>query len=1049
MNTFQTIFKFAYSRSSALLMYLLFVNSFTTAQYNFAHYSVEEGLNARVFRQLAQDKYGFIWIATDNGLYRYDGHQFKGYFANPSTKFSLPNNDVSSISFDSKGNLWIGTWGGVARMEPESGLIKQIPLNFVSGHNLVQYVLADKNNRLWVATWLGLYLFDDSGGLIKHWRKGNGFHDLPHEQCNSIFEDPKGKIWIGTTGGLCLYREDYQDFEVYLDSNPAYIKNNGWINSTGRLWMDSSGIIWFGGWANGLKRFDPKTGKFVSYLLKPEFAGHGAYNVITDIAGFDGKLWVASHDQGLGTFDSLTHKFDFLKQKEFKLLNLPTTFTNSFLVTSQSLWIGTNRGLYAIHKKDQFIKTVPFSNIRKGTCLPDITDISVDPANSDILYVSTWTCGLFRFDLKKGIPEHIIDPVFNMHNNLDQIHIRQQLVTKDSTLFLATSHGIFYKKIGAKLFSSFTIHPEISLMPDENYVYSLVEDDSRLIWAATRKGIVKINPSSMEWTRISTNEAKVPDGLKDVIIDVTQNKRYIYFLRGPYANEGGNGLTIYDKVNTTFETYVFGEGIFKDYPSPKTASRIISWKERYLVVSSDAGAVIFDPLNPDSYTTYSTYHGLNTDHLYDLAIDKQDRIWVQSEMGLNCINPGHEVFTLGREKGLPNMETSALKILQDGRLVCGLSEHYLLIVNPELLPLRSQEYNSIKPVEVETEKGLIPLSGNIELPIGTRYLRLQFSDFSFSIMKAEAYTVSVIHNNDTIRYVAKSNQIELPNLDPGKYEFLIVRGNSSGLIQINNPYRFYELPWFLYSFSGFLILIIGVIIIKIQRNRFLKKQRISRLKLQLVEHEMKSLRSQMNDHFVFNALTGINRFIYDNEPEKATSYLHKFSRLLRSSLRGSRNAQICLQDELDSIKCYVELESLKFEHTPLVEIVNESGLEMKSVLLPPMLIQPLVENAIRHGAERVNACIQIWIEIKEEKSNLLVINVIDNAPSFIENIDSPMSQGLSMATKIIQERLEMLNEEAGIDSSKFGFERIFYCGFSASKSWLTLPLKFTSERIES
>ena len=681
--------------------------------------------------------------------------------------------------------------------------------------------------------------------------------------------------------------------------------------------------------------------------------------------------------------------------------------------------------------------------------MPEITDISVDPANSDILYVSTWTCGLFRFDLKKGIPEHIIDPVFNMHKNLDQIHIRRQLVTKDSTLFLATSHGICYKKKGAEVFSAFTIHPEISKMPDENYIYSLVEDDSGFIWAATRKGIVKINPYSLEWKRISTKEAKVPDGLKDVIIDVTQNKRYIFFLRGPYANEGGNGLTIYDKVNTTFETYVFGEGNFKDYPSPKTASRIISWKDRYLVVSSDAGVVIFDPLTPNNYLTYSTYHGLNTDHLYDLAIDKHDRIWVQSEMGLNCINPGHELFTLGREKGLPNIETSALKILQDGRLVCGLSEHYLLIVNPELLPFRSHKSNLIKPVEVETEKGLIPLKSNIELPLGTRYLRLQFSDFSFSTFKSEAYTVSVIHNSDTIRYVSKSNQIELPNLEPGNYEFLIVRGNSSGLIQIINPHRFYELPWFRYSLSGFLILIFGLIIIKIQRNRFLKKQRISRLKLQLVEHEMKSLRSQMNDHFVFNALTGINRFIYDNEPEKATSYLYKFSRLLRNSLRGSRNEQISLQEELDSIKWYVELESLKFEHAPSLEIINESKQNIESILLPPMLIQPLVENAIRHGAERVNECIHIWIEIKEEKSSLLVINVIDNAPSFIENMDSPISQGLSMATKIIQERLEMLNEEAGIDSCKFGFERIVYSGFSASKSWLTLPLKLNSERIES
>ena len=93
-------------------------------------------------------------------------------------------------------------------------------------------------------------------------------------------------------------------------------------------------------------------------------------------------------------------------------------------------------------------------------------------------------------------------------------------------------------------------------------------------------------------------------------------------------------------------------------------------------------------------------------------------------------------------------------------------------------------------------------------------------------------------------------------------------------------------------------------------------------------------------------------------------------------------------------------------------------------------------------------CIHIWIEIKEEKSNHLAINVIDNAPSFIENINSSISQVFSMATKIIQERLEIINEEAGIDSCKFGFERILYIGYLASKSWLTLPIKLKNERID-
>jgi ligand-binding sensor domain-containing protein len=143
--------------------------------------TTKDGLPSNRIVQIIEDNSGHLWFGTGEGISRYDGKTFTNY----SEKDGLCSNMVSNLLIDSKGTFWIGTWGGVARMETESGLIKQIPLNFVSGHNLVQYVLADKNNRLWVATWLGLYLFDNSGGLIKHWRKGNGFHDLPHEQCNS------------------------------------------------------------------------------------------------------------------------------------------------------------------------------------------------------------------------------------------------------------------------------------------------------------------------------------------------------------------------------------------------------------------------------------------------------------------------------------------------------------------------------------------------------------------------------------------------------------------------------------------------------------------------------------------------------------------------------------------------------------------------------------------------------------------------------------------------------------------------------------------------
>jgi tetratricopeptide (TPR) repeat protein len=194
-----------------------------------------------------------------------------------------------------------------------------------------------------------------------------------------------------------------------------------------------------------------------------------------------------------------------------------------------------------------------------------------------------------------------------------------------------------------------------------------------------------------------------------------------------------------------------------------------------------------------------------------------------------------------------------------------------------------------------------------------------------------------------------------------------------------------------------LFLLLGVmalllVLVILGRNFFLKKrsaeqsQRLaeSELEMQKLEHtrrlselEMQVLRVQMNPHFIFNSLNSINRFILRNSALDASDYLTKFSRLVRLILQNSRSGLITLENELDSLRLYLELEALRFDHEFTFEIVVAEGLDIGMIKVPPLVIQPFVENAIWHGLMPKRAQGRIKIKLSME-AGLLVVKIVDD-----------------------------------------------------------------------
>jgi sensor histidine kinase YesM len=200
-----------------------------------------------------------------------------------------------------------------------------------------------------------------------------------------------------------------------------------------------------------------------------------------------------------------------------------------------------------------------------------------------------------------------------------------------------------------------------------------------------------------------------------------------------------------------------------------------------------------------------------------------------------------------------------------------------------------------------------------------------------------------------------------------------------------------------------------------------EEERVARLKSKFEEeiHQLHlvSLQSQMNPHFIFNALNSIKVFLIDNEKEKAVYYLNKFSKLIRHILESSRVEKISLEEELNVLKLYVNIENIRFEEKINFTIKNPENINLNNIVLPPMILQPFIENAIWHGLMLNNG--KKYIDLKLSKVNhTVVLKIRDNGigrEKSKENIGRKSFQKKSIGLKINQERLNHFNQKYGFD----------------------------------
>ena len=1000
-----------------------------------------DGSNFLHITGITQDRSGYLWLSSKKGFYRYDGYQMTSYKNDPLDANSLPANELEAICTDKDGNIWLGSLGaGVLKFDPVREKFTQYRHSQHDTSSLnadwISALMTDKDGNIWVGTGNGLDRLDSRTGKFVHYRSDkNDPRSLSSNAVVSIYQDRQGTIWVGTgsiygpeksipsLGGLNRMDDISGKFTRYVhDPNDA----NSLINNKVRAIYESrDGTFWVGTAGDGLHTMDRKTGKFTRHtydpanpekLSRPPLIGN-PYTMITFITE-DRKrgIWIGTTDNGLSYYDPQLKKTFRVgptgnSESEFNERDAWTAYSSAEGV----LWIGTFMG--SLYNINPMKLTMPFHDI-------DAWEVNGFYEDKDgTLWIGTAARGLLQFDANRKLLHQF---VHNADNPKSLANDTILTLTADSygNIWLGTLGGgleQFTKNRNEFIHHSSEPGNDNSLSNDT--VIFIFEDRNRDLWLGTFRGLNLWNRKKNTFRRyIFYPEDTLAFG-KNIVSSVIQDRNNNYWVSS-YAD---GGLHAQNPENGIFRTYLKGLSF----------ARVFEDAEGKLWAGGIEGLFYYDP-DKDDFVRYKDPLGLN--QLLDIKSiveDDEHNLWLSTSNAVVKINKARDlVTTYDNHFGIDHEMTYGVAHKgRSGKLFFGaMSGYYSFSPKefnkesepPKILISRFHLGNEdLLPDENGPLTSSIDRTEKIKLSHHQNVFSFDFAAIDFIDPKANRQLFMLENYDQSWNLAGFERRALYFNVPPGKYVFRVKAVNAYGKwserrIDIEIVPAWWSRWWF--RIAALLVTVMGIYFLirwRLQEKFRLQMERADREKeLSLLQHrtaqlEMHALRAQMNPHFLFNSLNSINRFIIQNNSEQASAYLTKFSRLMRLILQNSQNELVSLENEVEALKLYLELEAVRFDHHFTYKIKIDETLDIAALKIPPLIIQPYAENAIWHGLMHKEEKGHLLIELIED-GEFLICRITDDGigrQKAAELKSKSASTHKSMGMKITADRISTMKQK--------------------------------------
>lgn len=1019
-------------------LYIIFLFPQTDV-FNFEHLSVEDGLSSSSINSIIQDKKGFLWIGTEEGLNRYDGYSFKIFKNDPEDSNSLSHNFIWSLTEDSTGNIWIATdGGGLNELDPVTGVFnhfRNIPNDSASlSSNTVQCVYTDKHSNLWAGTWEGgLNLFNRETGNFKRFvYDSTDEKSISSNNIFSIYEDSKDNLWILTDGGGANILDRSTGNFLHFRHHP---KNNNSISSNNITCMceDSWGNLWFGTYGAGLDRYNPAEKKFTHYKAsskKGAISGDIIWKIVEDNRGF---LWVGTMSKGISLYDGKSDEFTTLKHDQFNPSSLTTAYIRAiYLDRSNVLWIGTmTSGLNKIDRKPQ--KFFHFRNeLNNKNSLSDNFIFAICEDNLGDIWFGTYNQGVCRYNPKKNKFIYYENDLPGPKKIEGEI-VRTIFEDSDKELWIGTYFGVLNKYNREKnTFIKYSVSPNKKLKEKLQNLRTIFEDRDGIIWFGTNGGgLIRYDKKKNIFSGYDTQNSGLSN---DYILSICEdNEGYLWI--GTY----GGGLNKFNK-DSSFVVY---KNIVKDDNS--ISGNIITDlyldKEQNLWAGTYSHGLNKYKKQNNTFIHLREKEGLASDAICSILEDDKGNIWVSNSKGISKIDrQTQKIKNYDYSDGITEGEFNP-----GAKLKAKNGWFYFGGVNGVVFFHPDSIYDNpfIPPVVITSiKKNNEEISADKNAPY-EKVIHLSYNDYNFSFeFSALDYTLPEKNKYEYIlegfdkdwNYSGNRRYVSYTHLDPGEYTFKVKGTNNNGVwneipaeVSVIIAPPFWGTWWF-QTLIIITFLSIGPIIY-FRRITALKKEKIateefSRRLIQSQEDERKRIASELHDSLGQNLLILKNLAalgIKSNEENFKERKLEQISDNASSAIDEVRRISYNLHpyhlERLGLTKAIYSIidnidtsSSIKFEINcdNIDNLLNKEG-EINFF----RVVQEGVNNIIRHSfADKA--------EIKIIKlPGSISLDIKDNGKGFRKEdyiISSDPAKGFGI--KNLQKRINILNGSFTLDSSE-------------------------------
>ncbi len=930
----------------------------------FEHLTIDDGLSNNTVQCILQDRQGFMWFGTSDGLNRYDGHAFKIFRNVPYNSNSLSNNIILCLFQDSLDFIWVGTVEGLNKYDPTVEnftryLTDSNSPNSIS-NNHVNTIYLDSHGAIWLGTDHGLNLYHRETDSFKRFffagqTDSTSFY-WNNNWITAISEDHNGKLLVGTTHDFLRFTPETGETSIIPDYYAPPPREDYWPVLSAIL-KDRLGKYWITLLLEGVAVFDSETGKSRLYAHDPgdphSFSADAANSIYEDQSGL---IWIGS-DDGLNVFDRKSDRFAVYKHHSKDEYSISGNAILSVYGDKQgNIWFGTrNNGINKVSKwkkpfRHYFLESEKTGDLASG----EVLDICEDQYGN--IWTGSYGGGISRlnrskdqFTYFKHKPRHYLRSKFNMvyaihedrygwiwssyiainclNPKTDQTkHYRYQPLKPEShadiwtyTIFEDRDGTLWFGTLGAGLesfdrekerFIHYEHDPENPHCIGSNYIYAIFQDKSGYLWTGTDNGLCKM------------------------ILDEQGKKR---FIRYPHDSTNPNSLS--------------GSIVYTIYEDRKNRF----W------IGTDQGLNLLDRQTM-KFSAWSEKDGLPCNEIYVILEDDHGFLWLRTKRGLVKFNPESLSFrTYDERDGLTYCKSielgfKAFHRSNSGKMYYGGANGFVVFHpdslrdNPNIPHIALtgfRLFNSPMPIGPDSPlKKSINTSEKIQLRYNQNIISFDFSALDYTSPDKNQYAYQMEGVNPEWVYCGNEHSASFTNLNPGKYTFR-VKGSNNDLVwnEMGTSIKIIITPpWWqtAWAYAIYLLLFSAAVVttwkLQIRRIRIrneLKMKRFETEKLQEIDQLKSRFFANISHEFrtpLTLILGPISRMLTKTR-NKAEQYD------LQLVIRNARRLQRLINQLLDLSRLEMGRMSLQAQETDLITFLNrivqsfESQARLKNIRL--------------------------------------------------------------------------------------------------------------------